>query len=98
MMKKKKRVDAPHGMGQPEKKRKLNEMSGNKEDEEMVSVSKVGGNQDGNKPTEAGEESQDEVVFECLNCSGWECLSCVFNINENIGFIFTNKFNKLILI
>ncbi len=68
MMKKKKRVDAPNH-GQPEKKRKLNEMLGNKEDEEMINLSKVVAKQETNKATEA-EESQEEVVFECLNCSG----------------------------
>jgi hypothetical protein len=68
MMKKKKRVDAPNH-GQPEKKRKLNEMLGNKEDEEMINLSKVVAKQEANKATEA-EESQEEVVFECLNCSG----------------------------
>jgi hypothetical protein len=63
MVKKKKRVDAPNN-GQPDKKRKLNEISESKEDEEMINASKE------TNPIEQEEENNGEVDFACENCSG----------------------------
>lgn len=62
-MKKKKRVDAPNN-GQPDKKRKLNDISESKEDEEMINASKE------TNPIEQEEENNGEVDFTCENCSG----------------------------
>lgn len=57
MMKKKKRVDAPIN-GQPEKKRKLNDIKTLEEDEEMISVSKITANQESNTSKSVVEEEE----------------------------------------